>query len=306
MQEQNSQNKLQKWMQKASQKKMNKITESKKYNKDNQEKNLINIEEFKIEIDFLDQKQGKLIKQQEDLIKKVEKKFQNNGRENIDKKIILNFDRKNERLKLNNPQSTNIDQHKQYEEEMSQEEQKQEKEKKLKFDQIEKRREDCQDLTNFEKTSKVLIAQDDLQGEKKINSNLVIKTQKNGDRCVKQILKQQKLTQNIKTEQISEVKQRNPTEEQQSQDLASQCKQYENQFKKLKQKKHPKIMIQSNGKLKKHNKLPNMIVDACIQTDNTSDIHGQEILNLIILEQDIVYQLHQLHEKILKLLNNQI
>ncbi|CAD8094235.1 unnamed protein product [Paramecium sonneborni] len=295
-------------MKHGNQKKMNLVNENKKHNQDNQKNILIDVEEFMIELDFLDQKQERQAKQQKGSINKIYNKIENVVQEkNKHKNLVFDSDRQGNRQKLHNPQSSDKDQNKQYEEEMIQEEQKQEKEKQYKTDyMIENRKKDCQDLSNIQKTSKVLIIQDDLEENKTEKLNLVFQTQKNGNECYKQVLNEQKLTSNNKMEQIKEAKQQNFAEEQSGQNLTCQFQSKQNQLMKIKQKNPQKFVIQSNGNSKKHKKLATMIVDAYMQTDDTSDIHGQEILNLIISEQNMVYQLNQLHDKILRLLNNQI
>ncbi|CAD8176628.1 unnamed protein product [Paramecium pentaurelia] len=299
MQEQVVQNKLQKWMKNASQQKMNKITESKKYNKDTEKKTLINAEEFMIELDILDQKQERLLKIPKGSINKVNKKDQCKIKEKRKEKfffqdIVKEVGKQN---KMNN-KNQDQEQEKYQEDEINQEEQKQEKENKIKNDScwIDKRKKDCQDLSNIQKTSKIMIIQDDSDEKQTENTNQVILDNN-------QIKKD---SQNDKIDQFNEIKQGNIIEEQLVQKLESQRQQYENQLMKMNQQKHPKIQIQQNVNLKQDKKMPIMIVDAFMQTDDTSDIYGQEILNLILLEQNTVYQLSQLHEKILKLLNNQI
>ncbi|CAD8077919.1 unnamed protein product [Paramecium primaurelia] len=309
MQEQIVQNKLQKWMKNASQQKMNKITESKKYNKDTEKKTLKNAEEFMIELDILDQKQERLLKIPKGSINKVNKKDQCKIKEKRKEKfffqdIVKEVDKQN---KMNN-KNQDQEQENYQEDEINQEEQKQEKENKIKNDScwIEKSKKDCQDLSNIQKTSKIMIIQDDSDEKQTENTNQVILNNINGSSNNNYNNQIKKDGQNDKIDQFNEIKQGNIMEEQLVQKLESQRQQYENQLIKMNQQKHPKIQIQQNVNLKQDKKIPIMIVDAFMQTDDTSDIYGQDILNLILLEQNTVYQLSQLHEKILKLLNNQI
>ncbi|CAD8157091.1 unnamed protein product [Paramecium octaurelia] len=291
MQEQIGQTKFQKWMKNASQQKMNKITENKKYAKEIEKKTVMNGEDFMIELDLFDQKQERQVPK--DSISKINKKSQSKVQEKNNEILFLDLLKEAGRQKQLHNKFQFQEQYQQVEEDLNKEEQKQEKENQIKPD-CWKRKKDYQDLSNIQKTSKVMIIQDDSDEKYTENKNSLIPTKINGQQNYTiQVSKEQKESQNDKTDQEL---------------LSSKllC-QYESQIQKIKkQQKHPKIQIQQNVNSKQHKKMPVMIVDAFVQTDDTSDIHGQEILNLILLEQNTVYQLNQLHEKILRLLNNQI
>ncbi|CAK86480.1 unnamed protein product (macronuclear) [Paramecium tetraurelia] len=269
---------------------MNKITENKKYAKEIEKKTLINGEDFMIELDVFDQKQERQVPK--DSISKINKKSQSKLQEKNKEIFFLDLLREAGKQQQHQHQFQFQEQQQQCDEDVNKEEQKQEKENQIKPDYW-KRKTDYQDLSNLQKTSKVMIIQDDSEEKFTENTNSVIPPKINGQQNYTiQVSKEQKEKQNEKTDQVLR-----------NQRLLAQ---YQSELQKIKQQKHPKIQIQQNITPKQHKKMPVMIVDAFVQTDDTSDIHGQEILNLILLEQNTVYQLNQLHEKILRLLNNQI
>ncbi|TNV73600.1 hypothetical protein FGO68_gene6108 [Halteria grandinella] len=190
--------KIQKWMKSASDKKLGKITENKKYNQQT-----VDIEEFMIELDYIEAKQEKASK----FIKNFKDKIKKNETPHESQNEIQNNDGNQDSQKGEKQNST---------------------------------RQRGESISDFSLDHKVMIIEDD--SDKKASEEE--KVQK---KTVKQIIIQKKW----------------------------------------------------NGK-------PKAVCDACVQTTDTSDVDGCDILKLIQMEQHFVFTLHEFHEKLLKLLDNQI